>query len=1087
MKIQSKFLLTLLSVITAFSPLVTTVNAAGEQNPQSINVCFVNLDNNGNVIKSLPDGSSVSINIYEDAGHLVEGQINSYGTQSIPISQTSSSIANTDLTNSGSFDSYCVKKGFTNDMSHEYTYTEASINSSLDWLPVRYNDEISINYVHPDIAFPYSGEWFDNIAGNEASRNTNADGHITMSPDRQDRTLVIVSQLDQNLPTYAVKFSDAIAGTNQYTLSTIPSNIQPNSVMNIKLSVQNMGTLKWLSSLDGSAGNPVNISYHWKNLDDDSLSIYNGNRAPLNHDIEYTYNDSNIELTVNAPNAPGNYQLILDLVHEGVTWFSAKGADTKTFNIQVGEIAIPKNPTIVEQKTYAKQESLSIQALSSNVIANYTVQPYSGNPNWHCGGYDCLTGIAEEFYHCSANGIPNDAPNTTDVNILQTKCWWPIYIQNKWIWDTYGTPSQYASQPWNYLQVGWILEIPSTGGVVNPPNPPTPPVLTPVVNINTNSGASLADPYAGLLGTWTGWPQVTFDRWIAWDGSYKDDNIKWSETTRPSAPQLTSIITSVDGNSATIYGVGLPKNFPMNVRVWNEFRYCWACGSAWEYAYQQGTTQNVKVVFFKNNWEYIGEVWNDNPSGRFSINLPKGVINPGDNVFTELQIESDYTFNGLHWWSNTTESRNFNLRDRKYTGYPYFGSGGSGSIRVPEFLADLRSNEEKLIDSRAMALGATGASSITNICGVPAKTYSNLKNGAGAILFVNGRSIYSYGGTWDTFNYYGDKCSRFGVPTDDPHDAGVGPFTTSGAYQDFQKGRIYWSWKYLGKFTYGIISNKYESLNPGGTWSVYGWPTSETYSINTNGIDNICQSFEGGPLEDGKINNTICEKDTAPRADKLIWPLSNSKVEVDPRDCHIEGICGSELFNYNDPMGRTAAHHTGVDLINNDNSDTGNKEVKAFANGTVKLIDRTGGYPGGAIILEHKIDINNTVTTFFTVYMHVDNITVNTGQYISAGSVIAHVLPQVYDNDIDRIVYGDEWVGKPNSHLHFEVRSFYSYFDQRNNNPTACNRDSSKSHDLPIWTVGFGYLDTDGSAIGCGYYDPMNLPANIFNNINLTN
>ncbi|MFS8131466.1 MAG: LGFP repeat-containing protein [Candidatus Dojkabacteria bacterium] len=842
MKVKFHTIALVMSILTAIMPLTGSVKAASEQNQQSIRICFVNLNNAGNVISALPEGTSININLYTDPGHLVEGQINSYGTNSISISQSSITPANTDLTGSGSLDSYCIKNEFTNDVNHEYTYTQAVINSSFDWLPIRYNDEISINYVHPDIAFPYSGEWFDNIAGNEASRNTNADGHITMSSSRADRTLVIVSQLDQNLPTYDVNFGDAIAGANEYTLSTVPNTLQPGSTMKLRLAVQNMGTLKWLSSLDGTAINPVNISYHWKNLDDDSLSIYNGNRAPLNHDIEYTFNDSNIDLTVNAPNAPGSHQLILDLVHEGVTWFSAKGANTKTFNIQVGsaqQAAPVIQPVTSNPQPVTTIRSLSPQALTATLSSSttYTVEPYSGNPNWHCGGYDCLVGIAEEFYQCSANGIPNSYTGT-DINILKTQCWWPIYQANLGYWQGY-IPPVYAGTPWNYIQVGWVLTIPANGGVVNPP---PPPVLSPVVNINTNSGATLADPFAGLLGTWTGWPQVTFDRWIAWDGSYKDDNIKWSETTRPSAPQLTSIITSNDGNSATIYGVGIPKNFPMNIRVWNEFRNCWACGSGWEFAYQQGTAQNVKVVFFKNNWQYLGEVWNDNPSGRFSINLPKGAINPGDNIFAEVQIEADYTFNGLHWWSNTTESRNFNLRDPKYTGYPYFASGGSGSIRVPEFYADLRSNEEKSIDSRAIAIGATGASSITNICGYPAKTYSNVINGPGAIIYVNNRAIYTYGGTWDTFNYYGDKCTRFSVPTDDPHTASPGVFNTPGAYQDFQKGRIYWSWKYLGKFTYGEISNKYEYL--GGTNSHYGWPTSETFVINSY----VCQNFEAGRI-----------------------------------------------------------------------------------------------------------------------------------------------------------------------------------------------------------------------------------------------
>src|SRR6185369_4823848 len=183
MKILKQLTIYIVVFTTIFSPLA--IKATGNS-AQSINVCFVNLDYNGNIISSLPQGTSISVNLYTDPGHLVEGQINSYGTTSIPITQNTSSVANTDLTGSGKLDSYCTLQNFTNDTNHEYTYTQASINSSLDWMPVRYNDEISINYVHPDIAFPYSGEWFDSIAGNESARNTNADGHITMASDRQN-------------------------------------------------------------------------------------------------------------------------------------------------------------------------------------------------------------------------------------------------------------------------------------------------------------------------------------------------------------------------------------------------------------------------------------------------------------------------------------------------------------------------------------------------------------------------------------------------------------------------------------------------------------------------------------------------------------------------------------------------------------------------------------------------------------------------------------------------------------------------------------------------------------------------------------
>jgi hypothetical protein len=821
-------------------PLIPIATASAASNvDQSIEVCFINFDKNNNILQTLPGDTSISLKLYTDAGHLVEGQVNSYGTNFVTFEQTYQAANRNLLGADGIDDAYCVTQQFTNPDNHEYTYTPATITSNLDWLPIRYNDQNNIDFVDLDIAFPYSGEWFDAVAGNEADRNTNSDGHITMTADRLHRRLLVVSEQDQNLPQYAVEFSDSTPTSQEYTLSTVPSILTPGQVINLRFSVQNMGELVWLQGDNPANANPVNVSYHWKNKDTGDYTVYDGNRAILNQTIAYTQNDSNIALQVNAPDIPGNYDLVLDLVHEGVTWFSAKGANTYSVpvNIQYDQPVVVEQPTQPAAAPTMRSLASPQMSLMAAGGSYYTVQPYQGG-SWHCGGYDCLSGIAEEYYQCSANGIPNDA-NWGDMT---TKCWWPIYAANQGLFPA-------ISNPWNYIQVGWVLYIPPSpfGGVT----PPPPPVNS--SNFGGIAGASTFDPYAGMYGSWSAWPKITFDRWVAWDGSYKTDAIKWSETTRPQAPTITGIQTNGDGTAATIYGIAIPKNYPMNVAVWNEFRYCWACGSGWEYHYQQGTAQNVKVVLFKNNWEYIGQVWNDRSDGRWNITLPLGTtLKSGDRVFAEVQIEADYTFSGLKWWSNTYETVNFNLRNPKYTGYPYFGSGGGNGITVPSVYVDTRSIEERWVDQLATVLGSSGGSSLTNVCGFPAKTYSNAYQGnSGAIIFINGRAIYSYGGTWDTFQYYGDRCTRFGAPINNPYVGGNGPFNTPGAYQDFQKGRIYWSWKYVGKFVYGAISTKFEQA--GGTNSRYGWPTSEVYQATENGTTLNCQNFEGGRICDGEF------------------------------------------------------------------------------------------------------------------------------------------------------------------------------------------------------------------------------------------
>lgn len=857
-------------------------------------------------------------------------------------------------------------------------------------------------------------------------------------------------------PQYAIQYFPALASYSEFTLGTLPNVLSASVNVNMVLSVKNTGSLEWLSnSIAKNADQAaVHISYHWYKLNADgtrSLVTYQGNRAELNNKVAYNYSDPNVRFSITTPDEPGRYVLQFDAVRESPElvnvefrtnlgnaidsgdWFSNYGNPTPetTINIvpqmttdaAVANLQLAVNPFRSQSLSNDLRSALIAPQNATNTY--YTVRE-PREYTWHCGGYDCYSGIANDFYGCTTLGIPNDVPDTTDENQMRNKCWWPIYNANRGLYAGLNLPYYYATHPWQYLLPGWVLLVPANpwtnGGGTNPPVDPgnggTPTLPAPPGNFNGIPGATPQDPYAGLNGANTAHAQVTFDRFVAWDGSYKTDQIKWSETSRPQAPTVTGITTSGDGKTVTIFGVGIPKGHSMKIGVWNEFRYCWACGSGWEYFSQNGTAQNVKIALFTGNWQFLGYVWNDRADGRWNITLPLGGnLHSGDSVFAELQIEADYTFSGLHWWSDTTETVNFNLRNPKYTGYPYFASGASNSFPVPakaytndadwaiayresnanfsaagalhqycgawikdyygfndngdtwwtytnliynpakrwafrlrgdirlaywnkyngtcgtlglpttddlwaatgplgttgayqkfdngtihssdlgtfattgklnevhtngggtakygfprdemykqsnewcqDFemgtlcesgLVDKRSDAEKAIDSRAKDLGSKGASLLMNICSQPAKTYTEVITGEdGAIIYVNGGTVYTYGGTWDTFNYYQDKCSRFGVPVDDPKTGGVGPFNTPGAYQDFQQGRIYWSFKYQGKFVYGIIGQKYETA--GGTNSFYGWPTDEVRAVNENGVSTNCQNFEGG---------RICEKD----------------------------------------------------------------------------------------------------------------------------------------------------------------------------------------------------------------------------------
>ncbi len=146
---------------------------------------------------------------------------------------------------------------------------------------------------------------------------------------------------DNQLPTYSAEFSDyePILNSNApsiYTLSNIPSSLYSNYELGLVFNVKNTGTLVWYP--EGEIDNPVNISYHWQYADGPKTGQYytwNGNRSLLRHSVQNNETHINTSLFLQTPREPGNFNLIIEPVHEGVTWFSNQGNIPFTKNIQI--------------------------------------------------------------------------------------------------------------------------------------------------------------------------------------------------------------------------------------------------------------------------------------------------------------------------------------------------------------------------------------------------------------------------------------------------------------------------------------------------------------------------------------------------------------------------------------------------------------------------------------------------------------------------------------------------------------------------------------------------------------------------------
>jgi SAM-dependent methyltransferase len=98
-----------------------------------------------------------------------------------------------------------------------------------------------------------------------------------------------------------------------------PREVAPGERLMATVSVTNAGWDEWSSD----APPAVFISYHWLDADG-RIVIFDGERTPLPRPLG-PGSVSQLSVIAHAPSAPGRYRFAIDLVREGVTWFSQAG------------------------------------------------------------------------------------------------------------------------------------------------------------------------------------------------------------------------------------------------------------------------------------------------------------------------------------------------------------------------------------------------------------------------------------------------------------------------------------------------------------------------------------------------------------------------------------------------------------------------------------------------------------------------------------------------------------------------------------------------------------------------------------------
>lgn len=134
------------------------------------------------------------------------------------------------------------------------------------------------------------------------------------------------------------------------TLNTIADNAISQDNFYVKLQAQNIGSFTWPAKGGQTefGDQPVRITYTWKRVGgaiDPSWPIelvnqeFRGNSVILPDNIAWQENTGELTLKVDTPVFPGEYELVIDTVHESKAWFKDFANDAPTYKISISQNA----------------------------------------------------------------------------------------------------------------------------------------------------------------------------------------------------------------------------------------------------------------------------------------------------------------------------------------------------------------------------------------------------------------------------------------------------------------------------------------------------------------------------------------------------------------------------------------------------------------------------------------------------------------------------------------------------------------------------------------------------------------------------
>jgi uncharacterized repeat protein (TIGR01451 family) len=189
-------------VLTAERPARTLVVLNQYKQQGSITVCKIIIDPLGNIV----DGADTDTTQFDISGFTPDPTT----SQGAPVDVLPNSTFTTPL----SMDSDIIAQSEGNDaqcVTYDglelggYYYDKEAIDLPDNWEEPKYNDQFATSISTISDLFPYDDNLFDGDSSNDEERNKDVDGHIVLTAERPDRTLVVLNQYKGEITILANK------------------------------------------------------------------------------------------------------------------------------------------------------------------------------------------------------------------------------------------------------------------------------------------------------------------------------------------------------------------------------------------------------------------------------------------------------------------------------------------------------------------------------------------------------------------------------------------------------------------------------------------------------------------------------------------------------------------------------------------------------------------------------------------------------------------------------------------------------------------------------------------------------------------